>query len=136
MAIAATPERVEQIVADFDSYPTWQKEVVAIAVLERDANERATRVEMTTEAMGMSTTNEISIAYDTHKIEYHLVKGDMTTTQDAVYLFTPNDGGGTDLELEMAVGLKWKLPPFMINRIVTKGIDDQLDAIKRIAEAR
>lgn len=135
MTIAAAPDRVAEIIADFDAYPTWQKEVVAVEVLERDSSERATRVQMKTEAMGMSTTNEIEVAYGTNKIEYHLVKGDMTTQQDAVYEFKPNGAGGTDLGLEMAVGLKWALPPFMIKRIVTKGIDDQLNAIKRIAEA-
>lgn len=135
MTIAAAPDRVAHIVADFTAYPTWQKEVVAVEVLERDSSDRATRVKMKTEAMGMSTTNEIEVVYDTHKIEYHLVKGDMTTEQDAVYLIQPNARGGTDLDLEMAVGLKWSLPPFMLKRLVTKGIDDQLNAIKRIAEA-
>lgn len=135
MTIAAAPDRVAAIVADFDAYPTWQKEVKAVDVMERDASERATRVQMTTEAMGMSSTNEIEVAYDTDKIEYHLVKGDMTTQQDAVFVFKHNGNGGTDLQLEMTIGLKWNLPPFMIKQIVTKGINDQLKAIKRIAEA-
>jgi hypothetical protein len=59
----------------------------------------------------------------------------MTTQQDALYVFNPNSNGGTDLELEMAIGLKWNLPSFMINQLVTKGINDNLKAIKRLAEA-
>jgi hypothetical protein len=50
-------------------------------------------------------------------------------------VFKHNGNGGTDLQLEMTIGLKWNLPPFMIKQIVTKGINDQLKAIKRIAEA-
>jgi hypothetical protein len=49
----------------------------------------------------------------------------MTTQQDAVYLFKPNANGGTALGLEMVVGLKWSLPPFMIKQIVNKGINGQ-----------
>jgi len=135
MTIAAPPERVAAIVADFDSYPKWQKEVVSIQVVERDERDRARHVRMRTEAMGMQTTTEIAVDYDTDKIEYHLVKGDMTTQQDALYVFNPNQTGGTDLELEMAIGLKWNLPPFMIKQLVTKGINDNLKAIKRLAEA-
>jgi uncharacterized membrane protein len=135
MTIAAPPDLVAAIVADFDSYPKWQKEIVEVQVIERDADDRASYVRMKTEAMGMQTTNEIAVQYSPDKIEYHLVKGDMTTQQDALYVFNPNQSGGTDLELEMAIGLKWNLPAFMINQIVTKGINDNLKAIKRLAEA-
>jgi ribosome-associated toxin RatA of RatAB toxin-antitoxin module len=135
MTIAAPPERVAAIVADFDSYPKWQKEVAEVQVIERDASGRASHVRMKTEAMGMQTTTEIAVEYGPDKIEYHLVKGDMTTKQDALYVFNRNVAGGTDLELEMAIGLKWSLPAFMINNIVNKGINDNLKAIKRLAEA-
>ncbi|MGH3969568.1 MAG: SRPBCC family protein [Mycobacterium sp.] len=135
MTIAAPPERVAAIVADFEAYPKWQKEVVSAEVVERDASDRASHVRMKTEAMGMQTTTEIAVEYGTDKIEYHLVKGDMTTQQDALYVFNRNMTGGTDLELEMAIGLKWSLPPFMIKQIVNKGINDNLKAIKRLAEA-
>jgi ribosome-associated toxin RatA of RatAB toxin-antitoxin module len=135
MTIAAALDRVAAIVADFDAYPTWRKEVGATDLLERDSSDRPTQVRMKTEAMGMSATNEIEVSYDGDKIEYHLVEGDMTTQQDAVYVFQPNANGGTALELEMTVGLKWSLPPFMIKQIVNKGINDQLNAIKRLAES-
>jgi hypothetical protein len=37
--------------------------------------------------------------------------------------------------LEMAVALKWSPPPFMVKQFVSKGINDQLNVIKRLAES-
>lgn len=133
LTIAATPERVLAVVTDFDDYPNWQKEIEATEILKRDEQGRPLRVAMVTAAMGMKSNSEIELEYTGSGVTWHLVSGDMMTQNDSTYVLRAN-GDKTDVELEMTIGLTWNLPDFMMKQIITKGVNDNLKAIKRVAE--
>jgi hypothetical protein len=58
----------------------------------------------------------------------------MMTQNESRYRLSSNPAGGTDVDLEMQLALKWNLPAFMIKKLITDGINSNLEAIKRIAE--
>lgn len=134
LTIAAPPERVLSVVTDFEDYPNWQKEVESTEIVERDDQGRPLRVKMVTAAMGATMNSEIALTYADDGVEWHLVSGDMMTRNDTKYVLRGNGDGGTDVDLEMVLGLKLKLPDFMMKQIITKGVNDNLKAIKKVAE--
>lgn len=135
ITIAASTDDVLAVVTDFDAYPSWQSEVEQAAVTTRDAQARPLRVTMVTAAMGMKSFAEIELEYLEDGVKWHLVDGNMLSRNDCEYRLRANSGGGTDVELTMSLALKINLPDFVMKHIVTKGISENLSAIKRAAEA-
>lgn len=135
MAIAAPPERVLAVICDFEQYPNWQKDVASAEIHDRDELGRPSRVTITTAAMGMTVEAPVAVTYGQNKMEYHLTEPTgIAIQQDAYYLLTPVEEG-TELNLRMEVDLKWSVPAFMMNQLITKGVNDNLNAVKRVAEA-
>lgn len=135
MTIAAPPSKVLQVVLDFDQYASWQKEIESATVIERDDEGRPAKVKLVASAMGMKANSVIALAHAPNEVSWHLVEGDMITRNDSHYVLRENAKGGTDIELEMMFELKWNLPSFMIDNIIAKGVNDNLKAVKRAAEA-
>ncbi|MCW2750788.1 MAG: hypothetical protein JWR83_1898 [Aeromicrobium sp.] len=134
LSIDATPDAVISVLTDFADYPNWQKEIVATEITERDDQDRPVRVIMSTAAMGMTSRAELAVNYHDDGVEWHLVQGDMMTQNDTRWTVRPNSLGGTDAELQMELAIKWNLPPFMMKQIITKGVNDNLKAVKKVAE--
>lgn len=134
LTIAAPPDRVLSVVTDFDDYPKWQKEIESTETVERDDQGRPVRVKMVTVAMGTKMHSEIALTYHDDGVEWHLLSGDMLVQNDTRYVLKGNGDGGTDVDLEMVLGLKLKLPEFMMKQIITKGVNDNLKAIKKVSE--
>ncbi|MFI8975277.1 SRPBCC family protein [Nocardia asteroides] len=133
LSIAASPERVLAVIADFEDYPNRQREFESVTIVERDDQERATKVEMVTVAAGAKVGSAIAVNYFDDGLEWHLVSGDALTKNDARYVLRPN-GDGTDLDLEMVLGLKLSIPDFMLKPVIAKGVWDALKGIKKAAE--
>ncbi len=134
--IAATPEKVMSVVTDFESYPSWQKEVQDALVHARDEQDRPIKVTITTVAMGMTVNALLDVTYGENTMDYTLAQvTDMTIQQDAHYVLTPQPDGTTELTLTMAVDLKWNVPEFMLKQLISKGVNDNIKAVKRVAEA-
>lgn len=135
LTMHASPERILEVVTDFDNYPKLQKEIEQASITARDGDGRPTRVAMVTGAMGQKSSSEIEVSYVESGVTWHLLSGDMMTQNDAEWHLSGNDDGTTDVDLTMAISLKWPLPKFMLSQIITKGVNDNLKAVQRLAEA-
>jgi Polyketide cyclase / dehydrase and lipid transport len=136
LTIAALPERVLAILVDFQDYPNWQPIIRSTEVLERDDEERPVRVRPTTGAMGMASDFEIAVEYFDEGVHWRLVAGELYEKNDTRYIARANASGGTDINCETLIGLKWQgLPQPVVSKFVTKNVTDAMKTVKRLAEA-
>lgn len=83
----------------------------------------------------MKSGLEIAVRYSEQGIAWSPVQGDMMTKNDTTYVLTGNSSAVTDVELTLETEMKMKVPDFMVNKVITKGVDDTLKAIKQRAES-
>lgn len=135
--VEASPERVLQVLSDFESYPSWQSAIVSTVVEERDDQNRPVAVTMDTTAMGMTVSALLDVTYGENVLEYGLREpGPLLSQQDIRYELSPDGADGTDLKLIMVLDVQLKLPSFVVKQLVTKGVNDNIRGAKKIAEGR
>jgi ribosome-associated toxin RatA of RatAB toxin-antitoxin module len=61
--IAASPERLFEVVTDFERYTDWARDLKAVEVVERDEEGRAVEVRYRAAAMGRSTSYTLRYDY-------------------------------------------------------------------------
>ena len=133
ITIAAAPERLYEIVLDFERYPAWAADVKHVEVLERDESGRGTRVAFRAAAMGRSTSYTLS--YDhagaPRQVSWVLERGDITRRLDGMYVFEPGaDPGTTDVTYHLAVELVVPLPGFIKSRAEGRIISNALKELR------
>lgn len=134
--IAASPERVWAIASDFEQYPDWAKDVKDVVVHTRDDQGRPVEVEFRASALGRST--HYTLAYDYSSapasLAWHLVRGDIMSTVDGAYHFTPLGDGETEVRYDLTINLVVPLPGFVKRRAEVR-ILNTVRELKARAEA-
>jgi uncharacterized protein YndB with AHSA1/START domain len=134
--IAASPERVWAIAADFETYTEWAKDVKDVIVRVRDSEGRPTEVEFRASALGRST--HYTLAYDYSQapnvLAWSLVRGDIMSTIDGAYVFSPLADGGTEVRYDLVIELVVPLPGFVKRRAEVR-ILNTVRELKARAEA-
>ena len=134
--IAAPPERVWAIAAEFEKYPEWAKDVKDVIVRARDGEGRPTEVEFRASALGRST--HYTLGYDyadaPDVLAWRMVRGDIMRTIDGAYHFTPTGDGGTEVRYDLAIELVVPLPGFVKRRAEVR-ILNTVRELKARAEA-
>ena len=115
--IAAPPERVWAIAADFERYPEWAKDVKDVVVRARDDAGRPSEVEFRASALGRSTHYTLAYTYGDSPltIAWRLVDGDIMRTLDGDYMFEPVSNG-TLVTYDLSIDLVIPLPGFVKRR--------------------
>jgi len=133
--IKATADKVRSTILDVEAYPTWQKEMLQVKIVDKDALGRPATVKFDISAMGQKASYTLVYSYpDEATIETHLTEGDAIVKQDQTYGITPvADGVELNYQLDMAV--KWTVPDFMLKAIINKGIKGTLTGIKSRSES-
>ncbi|MBA2282975.1 MAG: SRPBCC family protein [Acidimicrobiia bacterium] len=122
--IAASPSELWSVLVDFESYPTWARDLKQIEVLERDSQGRGVIVRYRAAAMGRSTS--YTLRYDHAgaplSLPWVLVRGDIMRKLDGAYTLTPvgDDPPSTRVVYELAVDLVIPLPGFVKHRAEVK----------------
>lgn len=133
--VNSSPKKVREVILDVENYPSWQKEMQEVTILDRDDQGRPETVKFDVSVMGQKASYTLAFSYpDENTVETHLTKGDMITKQDQLYRITPASGGNTELDYSLDILIKWQVPDFMINSIINKGIKGNLGGIKEQAE--
>jgi uncharacterized membrane protein len=134
--IAAAPDRVWAIAADFERYPDWAKDVKDVVVRSRDDQGRPVEVEFRASALGRST--HYTLAYDySHApavLSWRMVRGDIMRTIDGSYNFSATADGGTEVRYDLLIDLVVPLPGFVKRRAEVR-ILNTVRELKTRAEA-
>src|SRR5262245_63773544 len=110
--VAAPPERIAAVIADFPSYPEWVSAVKSIEVVEEYEDGYASQVHFVIDAGPVADDYTLKYEYaeDLSRIEWHLVApSKMQKQQDGSYDIQDN-GDGTStvtytLAVELAIGM-------------------------------
>ena len=134
--IAAPPERVWAIAADFERYPEWAKDVKDVVVRARDDEGRPSEVEFRASALGRSTHYTLSYDYSNapHALAWRMLRGDIMRTIDGAYHFSPTADGGTEVRYDLVIDLVVPLPGFVKRRAEVR-ILNTVRELKTRAEA-
>ena len=120
MLIDASPQRIWEVLTDFDDYPSWAHDLKSVTVVERDDEGRPRDVAFRAAAMGRSTSYTLRYDYDQapEVLAWRLVKGDITRKLDGSYELRPLDDtpGRTAVTYHLAVDLLVPLPGFVKRR--------------------
>jgi ribosome-associated toxin RatA of RatAB toxin-antitoxin module len=133
--IAAPPERVMAVIADFAAYPDWAEQIKAVEVLESGDSGRAERVRFTMDAglVKDSYTLDYVWAPDGQSVSWTLVKGQLQKAQDGSYTLA-DKGNSTTVTYSLAVDLSIPMIGMLRRRAEKVIIDTALKGLKRRVE--
>ena len=136
ITIAAAPERVMAVIADFPAYPEWASQVKSVEVLGSDENGRAERVKFTMDAGPIkdSYTLDYTWAPDDRSVSWTLVKGQIQRAQNGSYTLV-GDAGGTTVTYSLAVDHNLPMIGMLRRKAEKVIIDTALKGLKRRVES-
>ena len=136
ITIAAPPEKVMAVIADFAAYPEWAEQVKSIEVLSSDDAGRAERVKFTMDAGPIkdSYTLDYTWAPDGRSVSWTLVKGQMQKRQNGSYTLAPS-GTETTVTYSLAVDLNIPMIGMLRRKAEKVIIDTALKGLKRRVES-
>jgi carbon monoxide dehydrogenase subunit G len=136
ITIAAPPERVMAVIADFPAYPEWAEQVKSVEVLGSDDAGRAERVKFTMDAGPIkdSYTLDYTWAPDGFSVSWILVKGQMQKAQNGSYDLS-GTGGETTVTYSLAVDLNIPMIGMLRRKAEKVIIDTALKGLKRRVES-
>ena len=135
IVVAASPETVYAVAADFANYPSWVADLKSVAILETDGEGRPAVVEFRAAAFGRTSTYSLRYNYDLAPgvLSWSQHHGDLTTKLNGLYRFDAV-AGGTEVTYELDVELLVPLPSFVKNRAAQRIQAQALRELKTRAE--
>ena len=135
ITIAAPPERVMAVIADFAAYPEWADQINAVEVLAPGSAGRAERVRFTMDAGAIkdSYTLDYTWAPDGRSVSWTLVKGQIQKAQNGSYALV-GGAGGTTVTYSLAVDLNIPMIGMLRRKAEKVIIDTALKGLKRRVE--
>ncbi len=135
ITVDAPPQRVYDVVTDFEHYDAWVSDLKRIDVLTRDELGRALEVEFRAAAFGRSTTYTLHYDYSQapDQLAWHQIEGDLTETLNGRYRFEA-DGEGTLVTYDLEVELLVPIPTFIKSRAAYRIQTQALRELKAQAE--
>ncbi len=136
ITIAAPPEQVMAVIADFAAYPEWADQINAVEVLAPGSAGRAERVRFTMDAGAIkdSYTLDYTWAPDGRSVSWTLVKGQIQKAQDGSYALAGR-GDSTTVTYSLAVDLNIPMIGMLRRKAEKVIIDTALKGLKRRVEA-
>jgi ribosome-associated toxin RatA of RatAB toxin-antitoxin module len=134
--IAAAPEQVMAVIADFAAYPEWADQVKSVEIVEPGSGDRPRRVRFTMDAGPIkdSYTLDYTWAGDDRSVSWTLVKGQMQRAQDGSYALAEG-AGTTTVTYSLAVDLNIPMIGMLRRKAEKVIIDTALKGLKRRVES-
>ncbi|UYP17487.1 SRPBCC family protein [Rhodococcus sp. Z13] len=107
ITIDAPAERVMEVIADFDAYPTWVSAAKTVEVIESRPDGRAERVRFVLDAGIVKDTYVLRYdwAPDGRAVSWELESGEIQKAQSGSYVLTDTGSGSTVVDYELTVDL-------------------------------
>jgi Polyketide cyclase / dehydrase and lipid transport len=135
ITVGVAPERVYAVAVDFERYPDWARDVKHVAVLERDADGRGTRVEYRVAGLGQSI--RYVLAYDYAEapgaFSWRLEEADKLRRLDGRYGFEA-EGAGTRVAYDLAIDVAIPLPGLIKRQAARMIVATALKELKKESE--
>jgi ribosome-associated toxin RatA of RatAB toxin-antitoxin module len=132
--IAATPETILSIVADFEAYPLWNEEIKGCWVLARYDDGRPSQLRLDVAVSGMDGSYICAVYYPgPAEIYTVLQQGDLFSKQQQNFSVVPM-GATSLLTVDFDVETKLAIPKAMVKKVVSDALDYLADNLKKRAE--
>lgn len=126
---------VWDIVTDLAAYPEWTEGVLAIEVLEEDADGYPVRARFRVDARVSEVTYVLAYAYDAGVMRWSLAEGDLLRQLDGRYTIEALDDERTRVTYDLEVDVDLPLPAALKRRAARTILDQGLEGLARRAAA-
>jgi ribosome-associated toxin RatA of RatAB toxin-antitoxin module len=135
LTVAAPPKDVMAVIADLESYPSWNGEVKSVEVLKSHKDGRAAQVRFVLDAGAIKDTYTLEYAWmDDQAVRWRLLEGEMLKAMDGSYTLRDADGG-TLVTYRLAVDVKVPMIGLIKRKAEKVVIDRALKGLKKRVEA-
>jgi ribosome-associated toxin RatA of RatAB toxin-antitoxin module len=132
--VAAGPETIMSIVADFEAYPEWNEEIKGCWVLARYDDGRPSQLRVDVSVQGMDGTYICAVYYPSPaEICTVLQQGDLFAKQQQNFSVV-GMGATSLLTVDLDVETKMTIPKAMVRKVVNDALDYLADNLKKRAE--
>jgi ribosome-associated toxin RatA of RatAB toxin-antitoxin module len=132
--VAASPDTVMSIVADFEAYPQWNEEIKGCWVLARYDDGRPSQLRLDVAVSGMDGSYICAVYYPSPAEIYTVLQqGDLFSKQQQNFSVVPL-GATSLLTVDFDVETKLAIPKAMVKKVVSDALDYLADNLKKRAE--
>jgi ribosome-associated toxin RatA of RatAB toxin-antitoxin module len=130
--IDATPERILEVVADIESYPSWMPAFKKAVVVERDDKGRPLKAEFELDAMIKRLRYVLRYSYPKKGVSWEKVEGDVKEIKGS-YSLAPR-GDSTKVTYSYTLDPGFSVPGFLLKQGVRMMVSSALNDLKKRAE--
>ena len=137
IVIAADPDQVMAVIADFESYPEWAQGVKSAEVVAPGSNGRAEQVHFELDASPIK--DSYTLTYDWNgddSVVWTLVEGRMLRAMDGAYELAGRGDGQTEVTYRLAVDISIPMIGMLRRKAEKVIIDTALKGLKRRVESQ
>lgn len=135
IVVAADPDTVMDVIADFPAYPQWQDEVEHVEVLDTDEYGWGRRVRFALDAKAFTARYVLEYDYTDTSMSWQLVESDQLSRLTGSYVLDPTDGG-TRVTYELDVVPRMRLPSLVRRTAARRIVTTALAGLKERVESR
>jgi ribosome-associated toxin RatA of RatAB toxin-antitoxin module len=134
--VAAPPELIMSIVADFESYPEWNDEIKGCWILARYDDGRPSQLRLDIVIQGIAGTYISAVHYPgPWQIYTVLQQGDLFAKQEQTFSVVPI-GSASLLTVDLDVETKMSIPKTMVKKVINDALEYLADNLKARAEQK
>jgi ribosome-associated toxin RatA of RatAB toxin-antitoxin module len=132
--VAASPETIMSIVADFEAYPEWNEEVKGCWVLARYDDGRPSQLRLDVQVQGMDGSYVCAVYYPSPAEIYTVLQqGDLFAKQQQNFSVV-GVGPTSLLTVDLDVETKMAIPKTMVKKVIDDALGYLADNLKKRAE--
>jgi uncharacterized membrane protein len=137
IVIEASPEKILDVIADFEAMPEWSEPHQSAEILETAADGRPSKVKMKVRTAGITDEQVVAYSWSENAVSWTLVSSGQQKSQDGKYTLVPQGDDNTLVKMEITVDPNVPLPGFVLKRAVKGSIDSATKALReRVLEAK